>query len=82
MPYYMFQGSYTPAAWAGMLKKPQHRLKAIQSAVKKLGGNVEGGWLPDQVCGELPVENPETAARSYHQTRKCHPAGSYERKRK
>jgi uncharacterized protein with GYD domain len=45
MPYYMFQGSYTPAAWAGMLKKPQHRLKAIQGAVKKLGGSVEGGWL-------------------------------------
>ena len=45
MPYYMFQGSYTPAAWAGMIRKPQNRTKAIQGAVKKLGGSVEGGWL-------------------------------------
>lgn len=45
MSYYMFQGSYTPATWAGMIKKPQNRVKAIQGAIKKLGGSIEGGWL-------------------------------------
>ena len=45
MPLYLFQGAYTSAAWAGMVKKPQNRLRAIEGAVKKLGGSIVGGWL-------------------------------------
>jgi len=45
MPYYLLQASYTPDAWAALVKKPQNRLEAIRSAFEKLGGSVEGGWL-------------------------------------
>src|ERR1019366_6610280 len=45
MPLYLFQGSYTAAAWAALVKKPQNRIRTIENAVKKMGGSVEGGWL-------------------------------------
>ncbi len=45
MPYYMFQGTYSSATWAGLIRKPQNRAKAIQSLVKKMGGSLEGFWL-------------------------------------
>lgn len=45
MPYYMFQGSYTPATWASLTRKPQNRAKALQGLVKKMGGSLEGFWL-------------------------------------
>src|SRR5579864_1799795 len=45
MPSFMLQASYTPEAWATLIKKPQNRLAVIRSAVEKLGGSVEGSWL-------------------------------------
>jgi uncharacterized protein with GYD domain len=41
----MLQASYTPEAWATLVKKPQNRLEVIRSAVEKLGGSIEGSWL-------------------------------------
>lgn len=45
MPLYLFQGSYTSAAWAALIRKPQNRFRAVKAAVEKMGGSVEGGWL-------------------------------------
>jgi len=45
MPYYMFQGTYTSATWASLIKKPQNRARVIQGVIKKLGGSLEGFWL-------------------------------------
>jgi uncharacterized protein with GYD domain len=45
MPQYLFQGSYTAAAWAALARKPQNRTRVIQVVVKKLGGELEGFWL-------------------------------------
>ena len=45
MPYYLFQGAYTPEAWASLVKKPQNRFEAVRGAIEKLGGAVEGGWF-------------------------------------
>jgi uncharacterized protein with GYD domain len=45
MAHYLFQVSYTAAAWAAFLKNPQDRSKAVTGAVEELGGKVEGFWM-------------------------------------
>jgi uncharacterized protein with GYD domain len=45
MPYYMYQVSYTPEAWAGLAKKPQDRAKAIRPIIKKLKGRLVSFYL-------------------------------------
>jgi uncharacterized protein with GYD domain len=45
MPTYMIQGSYTSAAIAAMVKKPEDRSVAVRGLVESLGGKMEGFWL-------------------------------------
>ena len=45
MAHYLFQASYTTAAWAAFLKNPQDRSKAVQGAIEELGGRLEGFWM-------------------------------------
>ena len=45
MPSYLFQVSYTAAAWAAMIKHPQDRAEVVRKSVEKLGGKVEAFWL-------------------------------------
>ena len=45
MAHYLFQVSYTAAAWAAFLKNPPDRSKAVTGAVEELGGKVEGFWM-------------------------------------
>ena len=45
MAYYMLLASYTPEAWAKLVKKPQNRMEVVRSTVEKLGGSVEGSWF-------------------------------------
>jgi uncharacterized protein with GYD domain len=45
MADYLFQVSYTPEAWAEMIKRPQNRAEAVKTAIEKLGGKVKGFWL-------------------------------------
>jgi len=45
MPSYLLQVSYTPAAWAALIKKPQDRIAAVGKAVEKLGGKVGPFWM-------------------------------------
>lgn len=45
MPHFMIQASYTPEAWAAMLKKPQDRGEAIRGFLEAMGGRLEQFWL-------------------------------------
>ena len=45
MAHYMLQVSYTPEAWATIIKDQQNRIEAVKPVVEKLGGKVETGWL-------------------------------------
>jgi len=45
MAYYLVQVSYTPEAWAAMVKNPQDRAQAVRGAIEKLGGRMERFWL-------------------------------------
>ncbi len=45
MSLYSVQVSYTPEAWATLIKKPQDRVKTVGHAAEKLGGKVVGSWM-------------------------------------
>ena len=38
MARYLFQLSYTPEAWAALLKEPHNRIERVAPALEKLGG--------------------------------------------
>ena len=40
MPHYMTQVSYTPEAWARLMKAPQDRSEAIRPMIEGLGGTL------------------------------------------
>jgi uncharacterized protein with GYD domain len=45
MADYLLQLSYSSAAWAAMIKRPQNRVGAVQKVVEKLGGKIGGFWM-------------------------------------
>ena len=45
MAQYLLQVSYTPEAWAAMIKKPQNRAEAVRAAIEELGGTEKGFWF-------------------------------------
>jgi len=45
MATFMFQGCYTSAAMAAMVKKPEDRSVVVGALVESLGGKMEGFWL-------------------------------------
>ncbi len=45
MAYYLIQGSYTPEAWAALVKNPQNRLDLNRAITEKIGVTIVGGWL-------------------------------------
>ena len=45
MPSYLFQVSYSAAAWAAMIKQPQDRAEAVRKTVERLGGKVGAFWM-------------------------------------
>jgi len=45
MPYYLFQGSYTPSSLKSVMKNPQHRVEVARKTAAKLGGKLEGLWF-------------------------------------
>jgi len=46
MAFYLVQVTYTPEAWAAMVKTPQNRMEsAVQPVAEKLGGKAIGCWL-------------------------------------
>lgn len=45
MSFYMVQASYSTAATAAMVKKPQDRGAAIKPLIERMGGKLHGAWL-------------------------------------
>ncbi|MBI2189282.1 MAG: GYD domain-containing protein [Acidobacteria bacterium] len=45
MAHYLLQVAYTPEAWAGLIRNPQDRIKALQPVVQKLGGRFEAAYF-------------------------------------
>lgn len=65
MPTYMFQGRYTAAAIAALVKQPEDRSLAVGSLVESLGGKVHGFWLSfgeQDFVGIAQFPNSEAAA--------------------
>src|SRR5437879_13531544 len=44
MPFYLERFSYTPEAWARLIKKPEDRREVARAVVEKLGGKLHGFW--------------------------------------
>ena len=44
MPMYLMRFSYTPEAWARLIKKPEDRREVARAVVEKLGGKLHGFW--------------------------------------
>ncbi len=68
MPYYMYQVSYTPEAWAGLAKRPQDRARAIRPIIRQLKGRLVSFYLAfgeydAVVIAEMP-DNEAAAALS------------------
>lgn len=45
MPLYLYQGAYTPEAWATLVEKPQNRIQAVRPAIEKLGGKIRNAFF-------------------------------------
>lgn len=44
MPHYLMRFSYTPEAWARLIRKPEDRRQVARAVVEKLGGRLHGFW--------------------------------------
>jgi uncharacterized protein with GYD domain len=42
---YLLQGTYTPEAWAAMLKNPQNRAQGVAPLLQSLGGSIETAYF-------------------------------------
>ena len=45
MARYLFQATYTPEAWATMIKSPQNRLEVVRPVFESPGGRIESAYL-------------------------------------
>jgi uncharacterized protein with GYD domain len=64
MALYMTQFSYTPEAWAALMKKPEDRSVPLKALFEKLGGRLIGlyycfGEYDGVAIGELPDNTAE-----------------------
>jgi uncharacterized protein with GYD domain len=44
MPLYLTRFSYTPAAWAKLIKNPEDRREAARQYIEAVGGKLHGFW--------------------------------------
>ena len=44
MSFYLMRFSYTPEAWARLIKKPEDRRDVARAVVETLGGKLHGFW--------------------------------------
>jgi len=45
MPHYLFQVSYTPEAWSGLVKKPENRRETIAKLMADAGGSLDAFYF-------------------------------------
>ena len=44
MPLYLSKFSYTPKAWARLIRNPEDRRKAAEAYIESVGGKLHGFW--------------------------------------
>lgn len=44
MPLYMVEFSYTPEAWAGLIRSPENREETVSRILKDAGGKLHNLW--------------------------------------
>lgn len=55
--------SYTPEAWARLIKKPEDRRDVARSVIEKLGGKLHGFWYGfGEYDGYCLIEAPDSVA--------------------
>ncbi len=63
MPFYLERFSYTPEAWAKLIKQPEDRREVARAVIEKLGGKLHGFWYSfGQQDGLVLIEAPENTA--------------------
>ena len=63
MSFYLMRFSYTPEAWARLIKKPEDRRDVARAIVEKLGGKLHGFWYSfGQQDGFLLIEAPDNVS--------------------
>ena len=67
MPLYLIRFSYTPEAWANLVKKPEDRRETVGPLLEAIGGKLHGLWYAfGDHDGYGLVEAPDnTAAASF-----------------
>jgi uncharacterized protein with GYD domain len=63
MSFYLMRFSYTPEAWARLIKKPEDRREVARGIVEKLGGKLHGFWYSfGQQDGFVLIEAPDNVS--------------------
>jgi uncharacterized protein with GYD domain len=63
VPLFLMRFSYTPEAWARLIKKPEDRRDVAQAVVEELGGKLQGFWYSfGQQDGVLLIEAPNNVS--------------------
>ncbi len=63
MPHYLMKFSYTPEAWARLIRQPEDRRDVARAVVEKLGGTLHGFWYGfGEHDGYVLFEAPTNAA--------------------
>jgi uncharacterized protein with GYD domain len=63
VPLFLMRFSYTPEAWARLIKKPEDRRNVARVVVEELGGKLQGFWYSfGQQDGVLLIEAPNNVS--------------------
>lgn len=63
MSFYLMRFSYTPEAWARLIKRPEDRREVARAVIEKLGGKLHGFWYSfGEYDGFVLIEAPDKAA--------------------
>ena len=63
MPHYLMRFSYTPEAWARLIKKPEDRREVARAVIENLGGKLHGFWYGfGEHDGFVLIEAPTNVA--------------------
>ena len=63
MPHYLMRFSYTPEAWARLIKRPEDRREVARAVVESLGGKLHEFWYAfGEHDGFVLIEAPTNLA--------------------
>ena len=63
MPVYLMRFSYTPEAWARLIRKPEDRREVARAVVENLGGKLHGFWYGfGKYDGYVMIEAPDNVS--------------------